>query len=239
MSVYRIGHLALDFGYRPYLLNLTPAILHQSAATSFADILRRKLRSLLCVVGFRRPMRGLSEFPLGRGHVHFAQTFPLRRRGHPTGTFDWLLADPRPGVELDLRYIPIDEDPESMLRAWRELERGFGVTRENDHGGVRLYVCPTQRWPTQRMNGIVWRNTLEEDAAEEVWSRDELAQHLQYEAEDWIKQRWYPVGALGGTDPRTLSISSCSDPLSAVSRALWSKFAPELLPSLPKQESIG
>ncbi len=96
-----------------------------------------------------------------------------------------------------------------MLRDWQELERRFRVTRETDHGSVRLYVCPTQRWPTQRINGIVWRNTLEENAAEEVWSRDELAQHLEYEAEDWTKQRWHPVRALGGTEPRK-SNSGCS-----------------------------
>ncbi len=43
----------------------------------------------------------------------------------------------------------------------------------------------------QRMNGIVWRNTMEEDAAKEVWSRDEdeLAQNPQYKAEDQVEQR--------------------------------------------------
>ena len=74
---------------------LTPAILHPATAASFADILRRRLRSLLCLVRFRSPTRGMGDFPLARWRFHFAQTFPLGRRGRQTGSFDWLPADPR------------------------------------------------------------------------------------------------------------------------------------------------
>jgi hypothetical protein len=34
--------------------------------------------------------------------------------------------------------------------------------------------------------------------AEAVWSRDELAQYFQYEAEDWDHQRWYLSRVIGG-----------------------------------------
>ena len=74
---------------------LTPAILHPAAAASFADILRRRLRSLLCLVRFRSPTRGMGDFPLARWRFHFAQTFPLGRRGRQTGSFDWLPATTR------------------------------------------------------------------------------------------------------------------------------------------------
>ncbi|KAL2173261.1 uncharacterized protein P884DRAFT_265207 [Thermothelomyces heterothallicus CBS 202.75] len=213
-----VSHLALDGDIRYYLLgwfeervNLTPEMLHPAAAASFADILRHKLRSLLCIVDFRGSTRGMGAPPLVRAwRCHFAQTFPLRRRGHVTGAFHWLQADPRPGVELDLRQVPIGDDPQLMLRNWRRLEHLFGVTRnqqatrENDGDcGFCLYVCLTKDWSspdTQRMDRI-WTSERRETKAEEeaVWSRDELAQHLQYEAEDWEYKRWYPASVYGVT----------------------------------------
>ncbi|KAH6636525.1 hypothetical protein F5144DRAFT_182956 [Chaetomium tenue] len=198
-----VRHLAIDKEIRQYLLswfeesvNLTPEMLHPAAATSFADILRHKLRSLLCVVDFRGSTRCMGAPPLGGGwRCHFAQTFPLRRRGHIAGGFHWLQTDPRPGVELDLRQLPIKDDPHLMLRNWRRLEQLFGVTRnqqatrENgDERGFRLYVCPTKDWSME----------TEEEA---VWSRDELVQHLQSEAEDWDQKRWYLTRVYGGTHP--------------------------------------
>ncbi|KAK3293708.1 uncharacterized protein B0H64DRAFT_327382 [Chaetomium fimeti] len=218
-----VSHLVLDKEIRHYLLgwfeecvNLTPEMLHPAAATSFADILRYKLRSLLCVVDFGRSTRGMGAPPLGGGwRSHFAQTFPLRRRGHVTGAFHWLQADPRPGVDLDLRQLPIKDDPHLMLRNWRRLEHLFGVTRNqqanrenNDDCGFCLYVCPTKNWSTLDMHriggaGMRWAtrwNVQEMEAeAEAVWSRDELAQYLQYEAEDWDEQRWYLTRVFGGT----------------------------------------
>lgn len=211
MSAYRVRHLALDGEIRHYLLgwfeecvNLTPDMLHPAAATSFADILRYKLRSLLAVVDFRNSARGMGAPPLGGGwRSHFAQTFPLRRRGHVTGAFRWLPADPRPGVELDLRQLPIRDDPHLMLRNWRRLEHVFGVTRGDDCG-FRLYVCPTKDWSAPDMPWMdgarswMWNVREMEAEAEAVWSRDELAQHLQYEAQDWDKKRWYLASVFGG-----------------------------------------
>ena len=189
---------------------MTPEMLHPAAATSFADILR-KLRALLCIVDFRNDSRGMGAPPLGGGwRSHFAQTFPLGRRGHLTGACDWLQADPRPGVELDLRQLPIRDDPHIMLRNWQRLERLFGVTRnqqvsrENDNGSsFRLYVCPTTSWPTQGMQrlngGETWDERDMEPEAEAVWSRDMLARYLQYEAEDWVEKRWSRTRMLLGT----------------------------------------
>lgn len=51
------------------------------------------------------------------------------------------------------------------------------------------------------MNGSVYRNTMEEAAADGVWWRDKLAQHLQYEAEDWVEQSWWPARNFGGSYP--------------------------------------
>ncbi|KAL2146622.1 hypothetical protein VTI28DRAFT_3121 [Corynascus sepedonium] len=213
-----VSHLALDGEIRHYLLgwfeervNLTPEMLHPAAAASFADILRYKLRSLLCVVDFRGSTRGMGAPPLGGGwRSHFAQTVPLRQRGHVTGSFHWLQADPRPGVELDLRQVPIRDDPHLIVRNWRRLEHLFGVTRNqqatresDDDCGFCLYVCPTKNWSTpdmQRTGGAGTWNVREMEAeAEAVWSRDELAQYLQYEAEDWDENRWYIARIFGGT----------------------------------------
>ncbi|KAL2170620.1 hypothetical protein VTG60DRAFT_4633 [Thermothelomyces hinnuleus] len=131
-----VAHLTLSIEYWVDLLlqdhvPMTPGILHPVAAKSFADILRTRLRSVLCVVGFRHPTRGLGEFPVKDWHFHFAQTSPLYRRGHPTGAFHWLRADPRPGVEIDLRQVPLDlfVDTDHLSRSWEELERAFGITR--------------------------------------------------------------------------------------------------------------
>ena len=184
-------------------VGLTPDMLHPTAAASFADILGRRLRSLLCLVRFRNPTRGMGDFPLGGGwRFHFAQTFPLRRRGHQTGSFHWLPADPRPGVELDLRQVAVSDNPHILLQGWRDLERGFGVTTAR----CRVYVCPSLDWPTEHMRRRDGTASLdsrwqEEADAETTWSRDELAQHLEFEAEDWIKARWYPTNLMGGSYP--------------------------------------
>ena len=190
-------------------VNLTPAVLHPAAAASFADILRRSLRSLLCVVRFRCPTRAMGQV-MARRRFHFAQTLPLRRHGHPTGSFRWFQADPRPGVELDLRQLSISDNPHGLLQDWRQLKHDFGVTSSRPAavvvfpGGCRLYICPAQRWPSQSMPGadgaVAWTPTLE-DEMEERWSREELARHLQWEAEDWLEQRWFGASTFGSTHP--------------------------------------
>ncbi|KUI61478.1 hypothetical protein VP1G_08678 [Cytospora mali] len=136
--------------------SLIPAILHPTAALSFAIILSR-LRSILCVVGFRGCMRAVSDQMLW---PHFAQTFPLRRRGSPTGAFDWLESDPRLGVQLDLRRVALDGDPRCVARAWDKLEKAFGVER-----------------------------TKAEVQHPREGSREELAEHLRREAEHWDHMR--------------------------------------------------
>ena len=54
-----------------------------------------------------------------------------------------------------------------------------------------------------RRNGTSRPDGVRRDKAdaEAAWSRDELAQHLEYEAEDWVRARWYPASVTGGTYP--------------------------------------
>jgi hypothetical protein len=200
----RVTHLALHAEYQHDFLQdsstsssppppLVPAILHPTAATSFAEILRSgRLRSVFCVVGFRGPMRGMTDFPMPGWRYHFAQTFPLRRRGAPAGAFNWFETDPRPGVELDLSQVPLSSDPRCLARAWGELEKAFGVERrrtstDNDDN-FAFYICPTLPWPSsgQLMPGSVQR--LPEG------SREELAEHLRQEAEEWDRGREFISG---------------------------------------------
>ena len=209
----RVAHLALDQESRKYLFRmstaqvfLTPDVLHPVAAASFANILRQKLHSLLCLVTFQSSTRGVGMSPIPKSRFHFAQTFPLRRRGNTTGAFHWFEVDPRPGVELDLRQLMLSDGPSTILQGWRQLEQAFGITkeqqaaRENDHpsSGFRLYICPSQTWPTsltRRMNeSTPFNRRGEEDEAKVVWSRDELAQYLQQEAEDWVRERKFLSG---------------------------------------------
>ena len=173
---------------------MTPASLHPVAAASFTDILRNKLHSLLYVVGFRNSTRALGEFPAPECRFHFAQTFPLRQRGHPTGAFHWLIADPRPGVESDLRQLPLDADPRDISRRWRQLELAFGITQtqrvtnENDLYRFRFYICPSQFWlaregtatvgaeqePEEERTATVGAMEEQEEEQDEVWSRGTL-----------------------------------------------------------------
>lgn len=112
---------------------------------------------------------------------HFAQTFPLRRRGSPIGAFDWLESDPRLGVQLDLRRVALDGDPRCLARAWEKLEKAFGVERisksTNDHD-LSFYICPNLCWPGQLQLEAEVQHPPE-------GSREELAEFLRREAEDW------------------------------------------------------
>ena len=162
---------------------MTPASLHPVAAASFTDILQNKLHSLLCVIEFRHDTRGLGGSPTPGWHFHFAQTFPFRRRGLPTGAFHWLTADPRPGVEIDLRQLPLHVDPRDVFRDWCQLELAFGISRTQRATRFRFYICPTLSWLAQHDA---------EEEQEEVWSRGELAGFLEREAEFWFKEcGWY------------------------------------------------
>ncbi|KAL2014984.1 hypothetical protein VTK56DRAFT_6634 [Thermocarpiscus australiensis] len=202
-----VAHLALGSEYSRDLFHddsvpVTPGILHPAAAKSFANILRSNLRSVLCVVGFRHHTRGLGEFPAENWYYHFAQTLPLCRRGHPTGAFHWLRTDPRPGVELDLRQLPLGpfDNPHHLSRGWEELEYAFSITRErraarengDNNAELRFYICPTMHWPAQTMmHGIT--------TPEEEGSREELAKHLRFEADDWLRERKLFTDITGGT----------------------------------------
>ncbi|KAK3940184.1 hypothetical protein QBC46DRAFT_459121 [Diplogelasinospora grovesii] len=161
---------------------LTPAILHPVAAASFADMLRSRLRSVLCVIGFRSRMRGMSEFPGLSWRYHFAQTFPLRRRGLPAGGFHWFETDPRWGVHLDLGQLPLDSDPRGLARGWEELEKAFGISERAEDDEFRFYICPTLRWGGLQRVG---------QTPPPEGSREELAQHLREEADDWLHGRKY------------------------------------------------
>lgn len=183
---------------------VTPGILHPAAATSFANTLRSSLRSVLCVARFEYHTRALGELPVKQWQYHFAQTIPLCRRGRPTGDFHWLRTDPRPGVELDLRQLPLrhSDDPHRLSRGWEELERAFGVTREqraaresgdDNNAGLRLYICPTVRWPTAMMHEVL--------VPGEEGSREELARYLQVEADDWLSKRIFFEMVTNGSRP--------------------------------------
>lgn len=172
-------------------------------------MLQRTLRSVLFVIGFREGhYRGLGEFPSSEVYkFHFAQTLPLARREHPAGAFHWLDADPRPGVDIDIRQLPLADDPRLLARGWKQLERAFGITRaaEQQPGACdlagdaepRLYVCPCLTWPKYereeqlRMNRLGRMQAVEENGEEGVapGPRAELARHLREEAADWQRFR--------------------------------------------------
>lgn len=178
----RATHLALDQGY-PYKLfewatdmprvHLTPETLHPAAASSFAVILRYRLRSLFFVIGFRCPTRGMGSFPARNWRFHFAQTFPLRRRGAPVSNFHWFEGDPRPGLELDLLQLPFSDDPRGIVEGWRRLESAFGITEEQRTGREKhpkdchVYICPTHDWPAQAMQWASGTTTLRGQEDEE------------------------------------------------------------------------
>lgn len=192
MNSLRIAHLvlerlpvSLDFSINAVTtrVHLTPAALHPTAAASFADILLHRLRSVLCPIGFRSRSRGLAELPTNNWRYHFAQTFPLCRQGHPTSAFHWHESDPRPGVQLDLRQVPFADDPRNFTRSWELLEQAFGITKEQRAGSeFQFYICPAIRWPQRQLVGI---NTVQEQGG----TREELAKHLQWEADYWLRNR--------------------------------------------------
>jgi hypothetical protein len=116
---------------------------------------------------------------------HLAQTFPLRRRGNPTGTFDWLDSDPRLGVQLDLRRVALDNDPRRVARAWEKLEKAFGLERiaiSTDDNNLSFYICPSICWPGQSQLGAEVQYLPE-------GSREELAEYLRREAKHWDNMR--------------------------------------------------
>jgi hypothetical protein len=199
----RVEHLALhrdcidnlkyyESGTIRPLRPFTPAMLHPVAAASFTDILGNRLRSVLCVMGFRSHLRGMTDLPVERGGCcsHFAQTFPLHRRGFPIGGFDWLTTDPRPGVQFDLQHVPFSEDPRRYAEGWKTLEKMFGVAERAEDDGFRFYICPAMAW--HGWNGRAGQAGTEGE-------REELAFHLRVEKESWLEGRiyLYVSGVLG------------------------------------------
>lgn len=155
---------------------------------------------MLCIVGFRARQRGLSEFPSSPEYLyHFAQTFPLARpRAIADGALHWLETDPRPGVEIDLRQVPLAFDPRELASAWKRLEQAFGITTEEQAAqdkariGRRLYICPVLDWPWDAENHATARPN--EPATplgdgERHGPRAELARFLRKEDEDWLAAR--------------------------------------------------
>jgi hypothetical protein len=197
----------LDYMFDPTQAHLTPATLHPTAAASFGDILRCKLRSLFFVIGFRCRTRGMGLSLAKNWRFHFAQTFPLRRRGHAASGFHWFEADPRPGLELDLFQLPLSDDPREISQGWRRLESAFGITqeqrtaRENHDDGFRFYICPTHDWPPsmimRRADGTAIDLGVKKEEGEE-WTRDDLAHHLKDEAENWATTREKLTSMSGG-----------------------------------------
>lgn len=149
LSGNKVTHLALhkeyqlDFLERHFLDSprpLIPAMPHPKAALSFASILLW-LRSVFCVIGFRGSERWTSETMV---NYHFAQIFPLCRRGSPTGDFDWLESDPRLGVQHDLGEVAFSTNPCFLAPAWAQLEKEFGVEKTDTNTDTfSFYICPT------------------------------------------------------------------------------------------------
>ena len=200
----RVAHLALHREYQHDLLErdtyhynmppLVPSILHPIAALSFSSILR-KLRSILCVVGFRGSSRAPCEMMV---LPHFAQTYPLRRGGSPTGAFEWFESDPRLGVQLDLTWVALSFDPRCLAPAWAKLEKAFGVERtatstdDDDHPS--FYICPSMSWRRRQVLGIGAQGP---PGGSSEGSREELAEHLRQEAKDWDHYRSWLFTAFG------------------------------------------
>lgn len=165
-------------GHQP----LTPALLHPVAAASFSEILRSRLRSALWTMRFRGD--GRSRNDVERERCHFAHTYPLERRGTPTGAFLWLESDPRPGLDFDLRQVALRYDIPPLREAWKKLEQAFGIENRSPDGRFHVYVCPSVKWLLPRPQ-VPPRD-------EEVPSgnlRMDLALHLRRESEDWDRAR--------------------------------------------------
>lgn len=134
---------------------------------------------------------------------HFAQNFPLCRRGAPTGGFLWLESDPRPGLEFDLRQVMTRDEIPAIVGAWKELEKAFGIEERSPDDRFRLYVCPSLVWP-RRGNRVAPHDDMEEEDLTSEIFRYELALHLEREAEDWGQARadldyWLKAVPLGPT----------------------------------------
>ena len=137
---------------------------------------------------------------------------PLVRREHPAGAFHWFDQDSRPGVDIDIRQLPLGQDPRILVCGWKQLEQAFGVARAAEpqpgardtagDAGLRLYICPRVAWPKYeredvvRMNrsaaqlGLAWTRMDEgEGEEEEPGPRAQLARHLRNEAADWQRSR--------------------------------------------------
>lgn len=216
-----VAHLALEWGFLVFNIGeagtlpfqFTPDDLHPTAAASFADMLQHTLRSVLLPIRFRSCYRGLGEWPSCEGYqYHFAQTLPLVRREHPAGAFHWFDEDSRPGVDIDIRQLPLGQDPRILVCGWKQLEQTFGVARaaEQQPGardtagdpGLRLYICPRVAWPKYEREDVVRMNRsaaqlglprtgMDEDEGEEEepGPRAQLARHLRNEAADWQHSR--------------------------------------------------
>lgn len=162
---------------------LAPERLHPAAAESFADILRTKLRSVLCVSTFQSSMRGIGQPPGAPSCAyHFAQTFPLRRRGLAVGALEWFETDPRWGVEFDLLHVPLTTDPRRIARCWEKMEASFGINQRPKDDAFRFYICPSLYWPG--MNQMLGQTGQPDDRP-----REGIARHLREEAEEWLVKR--------------------------------------------------
>ncbi|KAK4033117.1 hypothetical protein C8A01DRAFT_19911 [Parachaetomium inaequale] len=200
-----IANLALDELYRSdplggriwhdahgLLLPLNPGILHPAAAASFAAILQSRLRSVLWVVYFGDQKRIIPETSLGPGmRYHFAQTFPLHRRGLPAAAFDWLEADPRPGIEFDLCQLSIPCDMRGLARGWERLEGAFGIGKRAEGDEFRFYICPAVDWTL-----TVGRKSDSWMPAQASTLRAELAQYLREHAKIGYAKRQFSARLL-------------------------------------------
>jgi hypothetical protein len=175
--------------------SLSPSRLHPAAAESFSEILRGRLRSLLCVTEFHSRVRGIGDLK-GGIPFHFAHTFPLCRRGPPASAFSWLETDPRPGIDVDLANVPLSEDPRHSARGWELMEQAFGIGERGADDPFRFYICPSLNWP----RGIGSWEPADYVAQQAPW-REGLGMHLADEAAMWQIHRSTALTTPGNTGP--------------------------------------
>ncbi|KAH6641791.1 hypothetical protein F5144DRAFT_564898 [Chaetomium tenue] len=175
---------------------LIPDLVHPAAAASFADMLRCSLRSVLCITHSRSSSGAVGQFHSNNWYYHFAHTFPFHRRVYSMGSFHWFDTVPRPGAKLDLRQLPLEDDPHPLLAAWKRMERAFGITkkqraaRNNNNSnnnnisggdGFRFYICPPVNWPACPS----WSQWRHHPSLAKLGFRAECP---RYEAGGWLSQ---------------------------------------------------
>ncbi len=175
----------------PPFINLT--YLHPTASRSICDIVRHKLRSVLCVLRFQARVRREAGFgpPSPGSAVHVPQTLPFLTQGMAATAVRWLDADPRrdsPEAQADLRRLPLRHDFSFCATSWARMERRFGVRERAKDDPFRFYMCMTHDWRRPTEYAGVARGTSPMRPGYPLgpeWERSSLAKYIREEEEQW------------------------------------------------------